>query len=65
MVNIISKVSDKAARDCLVEKTRECPFVDCKVQLELASINGLRSTPRGGFGEFTAENFIFFSDVDS
>ena len=62
-MNIIGKVSDKATRDCLVEKTRKCPFVDCKVQLELASVNGLKSTQRG-FGEFTTENFIFFSDLD-
>ena len=64
-MNIINKVSDKVTHNCLVEKIRKCLFIDCKVQLELASINRLRSIQKGGLGEFTIENFIFFNDLES
>lgn len=63
-MNVINKVSDKVTRNCLVEKIRKCHFVDCKVQLELAPINRLRSTQKGGLGESTTENFIFVSDLE-
>lgn len=62
-MSVISKVSDKATLEGLVEVT-ECQLDNCKIQLELISINGLRSTQTRCFGENTTENLIFFNDLD-
>lgn len=62
-MNVISQVSEKATLDGLVE-VRKRQLDDCKIQLELISINGLRSTQTRCFGEYTTENLIFFNDLD-
>lgn len=63
-MSIISEMSDKPTLTCLVEKMRKCLLDDCKIKLVLIPINGLRSTQRRAFGEYTMENFIFFNDLD-
>lgn len=62
-MSIISEEAEKATLDCLVEKMRKCYLDDCKMELAMISINGLRSTQRRAFGEYTT-NFIFFNDLD-
>lgn len=63
-MGIISKASDKATLDCLVEKMRECHLDDCRVWLEIVLTDGLKSAQTTGFGEGTTGNFIFVSDLD-